>query len=79
MLQPAPVRMYIHVHIHSYGLNSLWSGLMTSELKGLMKEILLGRKLISMQQIHYNVCMHDVVMTCTVMYCRTVVVATIVD
>ena len=40
---------------------------MTSELKGLTKEILPGRKLISMQQIH-QLCTDFVAVTCN---CRT--------
>ena len=45
VLQPAPVLM--HVHLHS------WLGLMTSEMKGLMKKSYQAENLFQIHQLQY--------------------------
>ena len=60
VLLPEPVPIYVHVHLHTCS----WLALMTSELKGLTRNLFPCNKFISS-------CIDFVAMACNIMYCRT--------
>ena len=64
VLQPAPVLILVHLHS--------WLGLMTSELKGLMKKSSQGETYYATNSsAPVLMCIDFVAMTCIIMYCRT--------